>query len=262
MMERGDDLVERQREHFNSIAGRYQSARRGDNHLHLKHRLWDDVFSDLVDFRDKQIDVLEPMCGFCDGLDILSHHLSKNLTYKGFDYSDAVVETVRRQRPGIDVSQADATKYRAPDNAFDVIILIGGLHHTPSNAAQIVANLVPTLRQGGIFVSFEPTHGNPIFRKVREQIYRKNSLFDEETEQAFPVHALIQLFKATGLKSRKVLYPGLVSYVLYYNPDAFPGLNVGGRRLVDATYAFDKLFYTNLVGRALSFATLSVWTKP
>ncbi len=262
MTDRGDELLERQRDHFNSIADRYHDARRGQNHLYLKRRMWSDVFADLDDFKGRQIDVLEPMCGFCDGLDIISNHLTRNVNYKGFDYSDSVVETVRRERPGVDIVQADATKYRPPENAFDLIILIGGLHHTPRDAAEIVANLAPALRSGGIFVNFEPTHGNPVFKKVRDQIYRSNSLFDEQTEQAFPVSGLLQLFENAGLKLRKILYPGLLSYVLYYNPDAFPFLNVGGRGLVDATYAIDKLFYRNAIGRALSFATLSVWTKP
>ena len=262
MTERHDELLERQRGHFNSIADRYHEARQGQNHLYLKQRMWRDVFAGFDDFRGRHIDVLEPMCGFCDGFDIVSSHLTTNFSYKGFDYSDSVVETVRRERPGIDVSQADATRYRPPENAFDLIVIIGGLHHTPLDAARIVTNLAPALRSGGIFVNFEPTHGNPIFKKVRDRIYRDNSLFDEQTERAFPVSGLVDMFEQTGLKLRKILYPGLLSYVLYYNPDAFPFLNVGGRGLVDATYSLDKLFYRNDIGRTLSFATLSIWRKP
>jgi SAM-dependent methyltransferase len=262
MSDHGDELLERQREHFNSIADRYHDARQGQNHLYLKRRMWDDVFRDLDDFRGRHIDVLEPMCGFCDGRDIVSSHLNPDLSYKGFDYSDSVVEIVRRERPGIDIWQADATKYRPAGQDFDLIILIGGLHHTPRDAATIVANLAPALRSGGIFVNFEPTHGNPIFKKVRDNIYSRNSLFDEQTEKAFAVDELVQMFEQSGLKLRKILYPGLLSYVLYYNPDAFPFLNVGNRGLVAATYALDKLFYGNAIGRTLSFATLSIWTKP
>jgi len=262
MTERHDELLERQRGHFNSIADRYHEARQTQNHLYLKHRMWRDVFADLDELRGRRIDMLEPMCGFCDGFDIVSNHLTATFNYEGFDYSDSVVESVQRERPGIDVSRADATRYRPPENAFDLIVIIGGLHHTPRDAARIVMNLAPALRSGGIFVNFEPTHGNPIFKKVRDQIYRNNTLFDEQTEQAFPVSGLIEMFEQAGLKLRKILYPGLLSYVLYYNPDAFPILNIGGRALVDATYAFDKLFYRNAIGRTLSFATLSVWRKP
>jgi SAM-dependent methyltransferase len=262
MTQSRDELLERQREHFNSIADRYHEGRQTPNHLYLKHRMWTDVFSDLSDFKDRRIEVLEPMCGFCDGFDIVSKYLSSNISYKGFDYSDSAVETSRRERPGLEIWQADATKYRPPENSCDLIILIGGLHHTPLDAPDIVANLAPALRSGGIFVNFEPTHGNPVFEKVRDGIYRRNSLFDQQTERAFPVTKLVGMFEHAGLRLRKILYPGLLSYVLYYNPDAFPFLNVGGRGLVAATYAFDKLIYRSKIGRALSFATLSVWTKP
>jgi SAM-dependent methyltransferase len=262
MTEHGDELVERQKDHFNSIADRYHKARQGQNHLYLKRRMWNDVFADLGDFKGRQIDMLEPMCGFCDGLDIISRHLTPNVRYKGFDYSDSVVETVRRERPGIDVWQADVTKYLPEEYAFDLIVIIGGLHHTPRDAARIVRNLAPALRPGGMLVNFEPTHGNAIFKSVRDQVYRRNSLFDDHTEQAFAIRDLLGMFEGAGLRMRKILYPGLLSYVLYYNPDAFPFLNIGGRSLVAATYALDKLFYKNALGRTLSFATLSVWTKP
>jgi hypothetical protein len=72
----------------------------------------------------------------------------------------------------------------------------------------------------------------------------------------------VRLFTDAGLHSELICYPGLLSYIMYYNPDAFPALNIGGKSLVSLLYAFDKLFYKNPVGRALSFATLSVWSKP
>src|ERR1700743_652710 len=110
MTERDDQLLERPRDHLNAITDRSHEARQGQNHLYLKQRMWSDVFADLADFKGRTIDVLEPMCGFCDGLDIISRHLTNNLTYKGFDYSDAAVEAVRRERPDIAVSTGGSTK--------------------------------------------------------------------------------------------------------------------------------------------------------
>ena len=97
---------------------------------------------------------------------------------------------------------------------------------------------------------------------VRDRIYKKNSLFDEKPNRHFPVSDLVRLFTNAGLESELICYPGLLSYILYYNPDAFPALNIGGKSLVGSLYSFDKLFYKNVVGRTLSFATLSVWSKP
>jgi SAM-dependent methyltransferase len=262
MNETNDGLIERQREHFNSIADRYHKGRQASNHLYLKDLIWRDVFSHFRNLKDSHLDVLEPMCGFCDGYELIRRHLSSDIRYQGYDYSDAVVETVKKDNPDLDVWQADATKHKPAVDSCDLIILIGGLHHTPLDAQAIVRNLAPSLRAGGLFISYEPTHGNPLFRMVRDGIYKKNSLFDEQTERAFPVSELIGLFTNAGLKSELICHPGLLSYVMYYNPDAFPALNIGGKSLVSSLYSFDKLFYRNAVGRALSFATLSVWSKP
>jgi SAM-dependent methyltransferase len=262
MNENSDGLIERQREHFNSIADRYHGARQASNHLYLKELMWRDVFAHFPDLKGSHLDVLEPMCGFCDGYKIIRHHVSSDISYRGFDYSDAVVETVKSDNPDLDVWQADATKYVPAVDSYDLIILIGGLHHTPLDAQAVVRNLAPSLRSGGLFISYEPTYGNELFQMARDRIYRNNSLFDEQTERAFPVSALEKLFTDAGLRSELICYPGLLSYIMYYNPDAFPGLNVGGKSLVSSLYAFDKFFYKNAIGRALAFATLSVWSRP
>jgi len=81
MTEQRDELLERQREHFNSIADRYHQGRRTPDHLYLKQRMWTDVFSDFGDFKGRRLDVLEPMCGFCDGIDIIARHLSPDISY-------------------------------------------------------------------------------------------------------------------------------------------------------------------------------------
>ena len=258
-----EQLLERQREHFNSISGRYQKGRQSANHLYLKELMWTEVFSQLPQqMHGKHLDVLEPMCGFCDGYDLIRRHLTTDITYSGFDYSDSVVETVKKANPSINIWQADATKFAPTPESYDLIFLVGGLHHTPLDAQTIVGNLASGLRSGGIFVNYEPTHGNPLIRAVRDRIYQKNSLFDEQTERAFAVTDLETLFRNAGLAPLATWYFGLLSYILYYNPDAFPYLNQGGKLGVKMTFAFDRLFHKNIVGRTLSFATLSAWQKP
>jgi SAM-dependent methyltransferase len=255
------DLVERQRQHFNSIAGRYQTGRKDENHLYLKKLMWGDALAPVTRFRGRHVDVLEPMCGFCDGLGIIKSYITDDVSYSGYDYSDTVIASVGKSEPALNIWQADATTYHPPTGAFDIIILIGSLHHTPNNAAEIIANCSRGLRPNGIFISFEATDGNILFRRAREAIYRRNTFFDEATERAFRAADLIAMFRAANLRPLSISYPGLLSYVLYYNPDAFPFLNIGGRRLVKAIYSFDKLFYKTPIGCFFSFATLSIWER-
>ena len=262
MAQFSSNLIERQREHFNSIAAHYQAARGGTNYVYLNHLLWGALLKDIDRFRNRPVKVLEPMCGFGDGFFIVKNFLSDQLTYSGYDYSDAVIGMVRQQNPSLNVWQADATKYDPPSSIFDIVIIIGGLHHVFRHAPEIVAKCARALTPSGLFISFEPTYGNRITRSVRERIYRTNSLFDADTERSFAVSELLNMFRSAGLFPYKIAYPGLLSYVLYFNPDAFPSLSIGGTTCVKALFSVDRLIYRGRIGRFFSFATLSIWEKP
>lgn len=262
--DREEALLRQQAAHFNSIADRYHDARQGRNHLLLKNLIWTEFFQKAKIPRDRPLDVLEPMCGYADGLDLLREHLGADAiaSYRGFDYSDRVIETLKAERPELDVWCADATKFTPEPESADLVILLGGLHHVPDHATEVAKALASALRPGGRFICLEPTYGNPLFRIAREGIYRKNDLFDAQTERSFSVRALFDMFEDAGLKRTHTIYPGLLAYILYYNPDAFPLLNIGGTRCVRAAWALDRPFLRTLAGRALSFATLGLWRKP
>jgi len=255
------DKIARQQAHFDSIAEAYFSARQGANHQLLKDLMWRDFLGRHEELRRDGLTVLEAMCGFGEGKDIIERALGIAVSYSGFDFSNAVVARMRETRPDIDISQADVTQYEGREQ-FDLVMLVGGLHHVHHAAAEAVARLSRAIRPGGYLLNFEPTDGNPVFRWIRDRIYRGNGLFDEQTERAFAVDELLGLFRSAGLDRVDVAWPGLLSYVLYYNPYAFPSLNLGGERAVRAAYALDRPFVRTGLGRCLSFATLSLWRRP
>ncbi|MCP5381130.1 MAG: class I SAM-dependent methyltransferase [Kordiimonadaceae bacterium] len=254
-------LIEQQKTHFNSIAEQYKQARSGEKHLLIKQLIWHHCLKGLALDRTKKYKVLEAMCGFAEGRMLIINHLGLDIDYSGFDYSDVVVNDLKTEYPDLDIRQEDATSFKPEADNFDIIILIGGLHHVPNHAAQVVKNLSGGIKKGGIFINFEPTYGNPITQWVRRKIYQKNPLFDEETERDFAVSELKGFFKDAGFNPLRLRYPGLLAYVLFYNPDAFPFLNIGGKWLVKLTFLVDRLFYKNFIGAFFSFATLSVWRK-
>lgn len=253
--------TEQQREHFNTIADRYFEARQHANHLRYKELMWKFAF-DHSSFRlPESARVLEPMCGYAEGYKVLRTYCGNSFRYHGFDYSDSVIERLRHAYPELSVDLGDVTTFRS-DEKYDVIVLIGGLHHVPEQAKHVVASLAAALAPGGHFVNLEPTSGNWLFRAVRAQIYTRNSLFDEETERAFGVEELHDMFHRAGLEPCVAMYPGLLAYVMYYNPDAFPALNRGSEKLVETLFNLEKRWYTTKIAKLLSFATLSIWRKP
>ena len=83
--------IDRQREHFNKIAGAYIAGRNERNHVVVKDLIWrEGVRGIKFDLPDRYA-VLEPMCGVGDGLELARRYLGENLDYAGFDYSDEIV---------------------------------------------------------------------------------------------------------------------------------------------------------------------------
>ena len=254
--------IERQRTHFNTIARRYEEGREDANHRRIKTLIWRAALDSLTPLRGRRIRMLEPMCGYAEGLGIVRDHTDLDLDYEGFDYSDVIVDELSRSFSGGKVWQADVTRYRPDPSSYDLIFLAGGLHHVPDNAPDVVRSLASGMKPGGMFVNFEPTFGNSAFNAIRERIYKTNDIFDDVTERAFSVADLRAMFRSAGLEEVRTFYPGLLAYVMYYNPYAFPVLNKGGVRLVDSIFAIDKLFMNNRIGRFFSFATVTIWRKP
>jgi len=208
----------------------------------------------------KPIAVLEPMCGYAEGLSILRDRVPVPISYEGFDYSENLIAKVKAQDPSLNVRVAEVTSFKS-DGKFDLVILIGGLHHVFRHTEEVVRNLSSVLVDGGHFINLEPTHNNPIARLAREMIYKRSKFFDENTERGFDLVELDEVFLTAGFEKADQIYPGLLSHILYYNPDAFPWLNAGGEGLVRFLFGMEKRFYRSWVARKLSFATLTLWRK-
>ena len=251
----------RQREHFESVAARYSTARSSSNHLLLKKLLWRLFLSEpwVSEIRTGS-SLLEPMCGIGEGGDYLLPLMRPQCRYKGFDYSDEMVSRARKIHPDREVVASDVTTY-SDETTYDAMVLIGGLHHVYSHTSDVLGILRSCLKPGALFLNIEPTHDNLLYKAIRKGIYKKNALFDADTEQGFEYSEYVGLFKEAGFELVDCVHFGLLAYVFYYNPDAFPGLNLGAEKTVRALFALDRLFMRTWIGRKLSFATFAVWRK-
>lgn len=255
------DYSEIQRVHFNSISQEYKKARQHPSHLLLKDLIWSHFFADKKNLSGRTTQLLEPMCGICEGLEILKKHLVRDIEYRGFDYSEEMIQTARMKYPNLAIDWADVNKFSCDGKKYEWIFLIGGLHHVFANAGSVIKRLSEANSEGGYFLNFEPTHSNWFVKYVRDAIYARNKVFDVETEQGFELKDLDQKFLDCGYEKVDQVYPGLVAYVLYYNPDAFPWLNRGGTFGVKMSFFLDRLIWRRWLGRKLSFATITLWRK-
>jgi len=251
--------VEQQKEHFNNIALEYYSARQNPNSLLFKRLMWSYILKHLPPPRSS-ISILETMCGYAEGEDIVKSHYCTDVDYTGFDYSEKLIEIVKQLHPEKNVFVQDVTTFY-PDSQYDLILIIGGLHHVPDYSATVLKNLKNALADGGLLINFEPTHGNKIAKMVRSHVYRSSSIIDNSTERDYSVDELNELYSNAGYDIAYQFYPGLLTYSLYYNPDIFPRLARISPVILKTLFALEKPFYKTRIAKLFSFATLTILKK-
>ena len=186
--------IEQQRMHFEGISQAYYSARQDSNHLLYKKLMWEYFFLKINPFfTDDNYKCLEPMCGYGEGFGILKNYSKLNFSYCGFDYSSELVSIANKNNNEFAIEYGNVLEF---DNGkkYNLIILIGGLHHVYKDVNSAIENLNRMVDLGAYFISLEPTHNNIIFEKIRNKIYKENVLFDDETEQAFNLLELNRFF--------------------------------------------------------------------
>lgn len=252
--------IKQQQEHFDSIAEKYFKARQSKNSLLLRELMWKYFLKNKAYLKERVHKVLEPMCGYGEGNEIIEKFVTKAFTYEGFDYSKIIVSFAKKRYPHSKIEVMNVLDLEAKED-YDLVIIVGGLHHVFRHARLIIKKIYDSLILGGYFICYEPTNNNFIIQKIRNRVYKANPLIDEETEKAFGLKELNKNFSDAGFSMIDQIYPGLLSYVLYYNPDAFPLLNFGNGTFVKICFSIDRLFLKNWIGRKFSFATLSLLQK-
>lgn len=255
---KGQTDSEIQREHFNRISETYITSRSNPKHLAYKALMWEYIFKKLEQHMrlDESALGLDAMCGnaevadqFCDRFPGLRMH--------AFDYSDEMVASAKAAvRNPVHVYQQDVLAIEH-ENKYDFAVLIGGLHHVPHKVDVAMRNLHKALKPGGLFINLEPTHNNFLWRWVRERIYKKNDLFEESTEEGFRLKDYNRLLADSNFDVAYQFYPGLLGYILYYNPDAFPALNKGSVGIAKKLCKMDLSLGNTWFGKYFSFNT---WT--
>ena len=248
-----------QKNHFNEISDVYYNSRKSLKHLEFKRLLWE-TFLDDKEYLKKISNVLEPMCGYAEGYSILKENLKIDLEYTGFDFSEKMVNYSKENNPDLNIFQEDIVNFKMKDK-FDCIILIGGLHHVYNFIDASVVNIYDSLKVGGYFINFEPTHNSLITKKIRDYIYKKNSFFDYETEKDFYISDYNNIFEKYKFKLVDQMYPGLLLYCLYYNPDVFPFLDVGNTKILKNLFNIEKKLYYTRFAKKFSFSTMSLFKK-
>ncbi len=130
--------------------------------------------------------------------------------FVGVDYSQRLIDYARQHNsgPGVRFEVADLSVWQ-PDEPFDVVFLIGVLHHVEDLPA-VMTSLVRLLKPGGWLVANEPHPANPLIRLARRIRKRIDKTYSDEQLQ-MSAQQLRTAYEQAGLTDIRIRPQGLLS---------------------------------------------------
>jgi len=124
-----------------------------------------------------EIDILEIGCGAGYSARYLSGHYS---SFTGIDYSEELIQYAKEENavPSAQFEAIDLNNYH-PGRQFDVVFMIGVLHHMTDMPTEM-QSLVKLVRPGGMVAVNEPQPSNPIIHGMRKLRTKFDSSYSEE----------------------------------------------------------------------------------
>jgi SAM-dependent methyltransferase len=110
----------------------------------------------------------------------------------GFDISQRACDAYQRA-VGAPAVLVDLTSSLDFGPQFDVLLIVGGLHHCVSNLDQAFANAAMLLRPGGYLLMVEPNQ-RFLLEAVRQYWYRADRYFDHLTEHPLDYDELVDRY--------------------------------------------------------------------
>jgi SAM-dependent methyltransferase len=242
-------VKKKQLDHFNVMANKYISSRSHNLCCAYKSEIWSKFLTHLP---TKNYNVISDlMSGNAEAHSYLKQSGISYKNYYAIDQSPEMLSFIKDHT--ITALCSEITECSIPSS--DLTLIIGGLHHIPNHAQQVLINVKKNLTQNGNAIIIEPTSSNIFFSIIRWLIYRKNNTFEHNSEKAFTNTQLENMFKNAGLKIEKTFYFGFIGYVIYYNLDAFPKLFINNTRINKLLSKVDSYLMSFRFIRYVSFAT-------
>jgi len=174
----------KQAEHYDRIADTYVAHYFDEWAQKYRSEFFDGPLLDGIPLEGKS--VLEAMCGSGQ---ITTELLSRGAQVTGLDVSPEMIKRFDATYGGRCASVCSSiTETGLESEQFDVVVVIGGLHHVHPNVEDALQEIHRLLRPGGHFCFVEPHAGSlPDF--VRRVWYRVDKYF-EENESSIDIDEL------------------------------------------------------------------------
>ncbi len=159
----------------------------------------------------------EICCGKGEAVSLLGDRIERGV---GVDVSVSMLEAAEAEHGRRDLwfVQGDATRLPLSSDAFDSVVVLGGIHHV-NDRASLYAEISRILRPGGRLYFREPVSDFFLWRWLRYLIYRASPTLDHETETPLRAAATFADLERAGLRSRAWKTHGFFGFCLFMNSD-------------------------------------------
>lgn len=244
---------ERQKDHYDRIFPCYESHYDDSTAQEYRRRFIYDTMLHSVDL--KGANVLEAMCGSGQATGYL---LERGAQVTGLDISETAMAAFASRWPMCDAICASILIADHLRDAFDLVLVVGGLHHVHPYVRRAVDVIHGMLKPGGLFCFVEP-HRESLLDVARRIWYRLDRRMFAEGEAAIDLEAL-KRHNVHRFAFEQEVYFGGPGYFLILNSMVFRIPVRWKQRL--ATWCFKvEGFLKPVQNRYIAPAVLCVWRK-
>jgi len=177
------DVATLQGAHYDRLIELYEVHATDPATMRYRRRFIDEPLLRGIELEGR--DVLEAMCGSGHSTEYL---LERGANVTGIDVSAEAIELFRRKWPQSEAVVASIMDPPLQDESFDVIVVVGGLHHVHPHVDEAIEHMGRLLKPGG-FLCFSEPHTGSLMDVARRRWYARDSMF-ESNEAAIDVSAL------------------------------------------------------------------------
>jgi SAM-dependent methyltransferase len=204
-----DGAEQQQLRHYNNIAADYEAHYSDEWSIEYRRRfIYEPMFAGL---NLNGLNVLDAMCGSGQTTEYLLAH-GANVT--GLDISNEVIEQFHTRWTNTYAVNRSLLDSGLPDNSFDCVVVVGGLHHIHPNVKRAVTELHRVLKPGGHLCFMEP-HSGSLPDLVRRVWYRCDRFFSDN-EASIDIARLQRDFHS-HFELKRVQHLGNVAFLLVLN---------------------------------------------
>lgn len=205
-----------------------------------------------IDLRGKQ--VLEAMCG---GGQTTNYLMEKGASVTGLDISPRQTANFSTRHPEARVLCGSILKSGISDASFDVVSVVGGIHHMPPHVDESIEEIHRILKPGGHFCFMEP-HSEAVVDRVRRAWYKRDPLF-AKNEEAINMSELRRTF-ADRFNFKHEYFLGNVGYLFVLNSMVFR-IPLRLKPLYSPSMMALEGVFNRIGGRAFSCFVVAQWQK-